>query len=232
MRPLKLKSKQNEVLFHWLGLDHCNWWILKVWVVEIGWVFSDFSVGCLHKAGGVEWCLSNPPLLSVPFLTIPFFPHPCPLLPSSLLPSTFNPSLSNSLLLIANASSPQLPPADAYTLPRSYIHALIGSQDATLQACDIQKWRCLQSPRFELSRASAQSSTPFFQEQGWGWNGGGLDSLPPYVSHSCQLSKDLKRCSKVQCFVWAQPTSVWLMSWFLTWMKGLGLELESCCTDF
>ena len=49
---------------------------------------------------------------------------------------------------------PQLPPADAYTLPRSYIHALIGSWDMTLPACDIQKGRYLQSPWFKLSQCS------------------------------------------------------------------------------
>jgi len=63
-------------------------------------------------------CLSNPPLLSTPFLTIPFFP-------ARLHPSTFNPLLSNSLLHVANASSPQVPPADAYTLPRSHVHHLL-----------------------------------------------------------------------------------------------------------
>jgi len=62
------------------------------------------------------------PIVFTPFLTIPVFP---PLHPSSVLLSTFNLLLSNSLLHVANASSPQLPPADAYTLPRSHTHHLL-----------------------------------------------------------------------------------------------------------
>ena len=58
--------------------------------------------------------LSSPPLFSTPLLTIPFFP---PRLPSSLL--------SNSLLHIPNASSPQLSPADVCTLSRSHVHHLL-----------------------------------------------------------------------------------------------------------
>jgi len=54
-----------------------------------------------------------------PFSYHPRLPSPPPVFP---LPVYFQRA---SLLHVANASSPQLPPADAYTLPRSHTHHLL-----------------------------------------------------------------------------------------------------------
>ncbi|EDR12090.1 uncharacterized protein LACBIDRAFT_323109 [Laccaria bicolor S238N-H82] len=103
------RAPQAQVLLlHYLGRPS------SIVLEGLGWAsFSDCGVGCLHQAGGVEWSLFNP--LFLPSLSsLPASsPHP----PSCLL--------SNSLLHVANASSPQLPPADAYTLPTLHVHHLL-----------------------------------------------------------------------------------------------------------
>jgi len=175
------------------------------------------------------WCLSNPPVLFTPFLTIP------PLHRSSLLLSTFNLLLSNSLLHVANASSSQLPPADAYTLPRSHTHhLLLRLRLGTRLYGHVTYEREGVCRVLASSRAGTQYSVfnPVLSRtksrMKWWWH-----SLPPSLHVTLvPFIKNPKRCSKRQCFVRAQPTSVRLMSWFLSWMKGLGLELESCCADF
>ena len=77
----------------------------------LGW-----PVGCLHNAGDGVF---PTPLLS-PAL---FLSSPSSLPASSPLPSSR--LLSTSLLHVADASSPQLPPADAYILQRSHVHNLL-----------------------------------------------------------------------------------------------------------
>jgi hypothetical protein len=77
------------------------------------------ALGFLHNVSGVVSCLSNPlfpPLLFFPTLSVSTLlsPNHSSLLPSSPVPSTFDPY---PILF-----STLLPPADAYTLPRSHIH--------------------------------------------------------------------------------------------------------------
>ena len=149
----------------------------------LGW-----PAGCLHKAGDGVF---PAPLLSTPLLIFPFFAPR--LLPTSLLPSTFNFSSSR-----ADASSPQLPPADAYILPGSHVHnLLLPSGLGTRLYGHVTYERESVCTDLDSSGAAAQSSSPFFQEQGRGYNCGGIDSLPPYVSPPCQLSKPRNAVRKV-----------------------------------
>ena len=68
--------------------------VLTVWYVEMRGEFFYYwrvgELGCLHKTGGVVWCLSNTPLLSTPLLPSPLFQSSSFSLPaSSRLLSTF-----------------------------------------------------------------------------------------------------------------------------------------------
>ena len=107
----------------------------------------------------------------------------------------------------------------------------MGARDTTLRACDIQKGRYLQSPQFELSRCSVFNPVLSRTRSRMNW---WLRWLPPSLHVTLvPIIKHWKHCSKGQSFVWAQPTSVRLMSWFLSWMKGWGWNWRaSGCTDF
>ena len=172
----------------------------------LGW-----PVGCLHKAGDGVF---PSPLFSPPL----FSPSPYSLPVAAPLPSSC--LLSNSPLHVANASSPLLSPADVHTPPRSHTHHLLLRSGLRTRLCGHVTYV------LDSSQGGAQSSSPLFQEEGRRWNGGGIDSLLTCRPGANQV-QTTKRCSKGQCFVRAQPTSVRLMSWFLSWMKWFGLELES-----
>ena len=167
----------------------------------------DWRVGCFHKAGDGVFPipLFSPPLVLPSSFSLPVASR----LPSSRL-------LSNSLLHVANASSPLLSPADVDTPPRSHVHYLLLRSGLRTRLCGHVTYV------LDSSQGGAQSSSPLFQEEGRRWNGGGIDSLL-----TCRTGANHESCSKRQCFVRAQPTSVRLMSWFLSWMKWFGLELES-----
>ena len=130
----------------------------KVLGIGMGEFFRFFLASRLPPQSG--WRnLSSPPLFSTPLLTIPFFPP--------RLPSSRSRLLSNSLLHIPNASSLQLFPADAYTLSRLHVHhLLLRSGLGTRLYGHVTYKREAVCTILDSSRAGAQSSSPFFQEQG------------------------------------------------------------------
>ena len=89
--------------------------VLGIGMGEFFRFFLDWPVGCLHKAGGgaSPAPLFSPPLFLLSPSSLPASPRPCSRL------------LSDFLLHIPNASSPQLSPADAYTFSRSHVHHLL-----------------------------------------------------------------------------------------------------------
>ena len=121
--------------------------------------FLNWRVGCLHKAGGGAFPapLFSPPLFLLSPSSLPASPRPCSRL------------LSDSLLHIPNASSPQLSPADAYTFSRSHVHHLpLRSGLGTRLYGHVTYKREGVCTILDSSQAGAESSSPFFQEQGRG----------------------------------------------------------------
>jgi len=109
-----------------------------------------------RRVGDLEWCgvfqlpsslhsSSQPSQFQPSSLRTTLLSSPLP--SSRLLSNHFYPILLFTLLK-------PLPPADAYTLPRSHIHHPLHPCPAQTSYRDIQKGRCLKSPRFELAGAS------------------------------------------------------------------------------
>ena len=133
--------------------------VLGIGMGEFFRFFLDRRVGCLHKAGGGVFPapLFSPPLFLPSPSYLPASPRPCSRL------------LSDFLLHIPNAPSPQLSPADAYTLSRSHVHhLLLRSGLGTRLYGHVTYKREGVCTILDSSRAGAQSSSRFFQEQGRG----------------------------------------------------------------
>ena len=130
--------------------------VLGIGMGEFFRFFLDWRVGCLHNADGgvILTPLFSPPLFLPSPSSLPAPPRPCSRL------------LSDSVLHIPNASSPQLSPADGYTLSRSHVrHLLLRSGLGTRLYGHVTNKREGVCTILDSSRAGARSSSRSFKNK-------------------------------------------------------------------